>query len=352
MDRFAYTSGVLDACDWRDGQLRLAGWIAGCDRPVTELRVMVSTGELGRVRAPFLPSPDVAAAWPGLQDSANCRFEARFAVERKAVEGTVVSLIPLAGGVPGVPLERFVSLKLKPPTAAEADLVGGGDFLSTSFEFLSLFRLLAGLRPDEAVLDAGCGLGRMAFGLAHYLSPRGRYEGFDVSETLVSMARARMGPMANFRFRHVDIANAMYNPGGRVKASDFVFPFGSGEFDFAFLTSVFTHMLPSDVENYLRELRRVLKAGGRALATFFVMDEAARSNVQDGVSRLDLSNKRPDGCWVKPGGAPEEAIAYPQEVLLRMVEGAGLKIAQSHPGSWSGRRSYLTYQDVLVLEPR
>ena len=161
-----------------------------------------------------------------------------------------------------------------------------------------------------------------------------------------------MGPMANFRFRHVYIANALYNPGGRVMASDFVFPFGSGEFDFAFLTSVFTHMLPSDVENYLRELRRVLKAGGRALATFFVMDEAARSNVQDGVSRLDLTNKRPDGCWVKPGGAPEEAIAYPQEVLLRMVEGAGLKIAQSHPGSWSGRRSYLTYQDVLVLEPR
>lgn len=352
MNRFAYTNGALDLCEWRDGGLQLAGWVAGCDQLVTELRVQVSgEGRGRRIEPPFLPSPDVASAWPLLENSGKCRFQSCLEVERSAVEGRLVSVVPVVGETSGVPLERFTSLKFVPPPMADSDLVGGGNFLATSFEFLSLFRLVANLQPHEVVLDAGCGLGRMAFGLGHYMSPEGRYEGFDISEKLVSMARTRLGSMPNFRFRHGDIANVMYNPNGRVKASEYVFPYSEAEFDFAFLTSVFTHMLPADAGNYLRELRRVLKRKGRVLATFFVTDESTQANIRRGIARLDLSKRRADGCWVKPHGAAEEAIAYPREKLLRMFDSAGLKVAQWHPGSWSGRRSFLTYQDVLLLEP-
>ena len=46
---------------------------------------------------------------------------------------------------------------------------------------------------------------------------------------------------------------------------------GPGGRDVAFLTSVFTHMLPEDVEHYLDELARVLKPGGRTLITWFLL---------------------------------------------------------------------------------
>ena len=39
--------------------------------------------------------------------------------------------------------------------------------------FLRHFRELADLRPDERVLDVGCGVGRMAVPLAGYLRPAG-----------------------------------------------------------------------------------------------------------------------------------------------------------------------------------
>ena len=39
--------------------------------------------------------------------------------------------------------------------------VGGGDFKAAGQEFLRLFIELAGLQPDERVLDIGCGSGRI-----------------------------------------------------------------------------------------------------------------------------------------------------------------------------------------------
>lgn len=117
--------------------------------------------------------------------------------------------------------------------------------------------------------DAGCGLGRMAFGLAHYLRDAARYEGFDVSAHLVQMAQGRFASRQNFRFQHVDIYNRMYNPRGTIQAESFLFPYPDASFSFVFLTSVFTHMLPADVQNYLREIRRVMTQDGRCFATFF-----------------------------------------------------------------------------------
>ena len=39
------------------------------------------------------------------------------------------------------------------------------------------------------------------------------------------------------------------------------------------LTSVLTHLLEDEAEHYLAETARVLEPGGRALATFFLLDD-------------------------------------------------------------------------------
>src|SRR5213075_1298812 len=72
-----------------------------------------------------------------------------------------------------------------------------------------------------------------------------------------------------FRFVHLDVRNAQYNPAGTVEPLTLRFPYDDGAFDFVFATSVFTHMPQEEVDRYLVETHRVLAPGGRFLATFF-----------------------------------------------------------------------------------
>ncbi|HET7549462.1 MAG TPA: class I SAM-dependent methyltransferase, partial [Usitatibacter sp.] len=229
--------GALDSCEWREGSLRVAGWSLSPQGPVSGLALDIDETCRVKLGPPALASPDVARVWPRMPGAAACRFHAEIACDERDIADSLVSVTPMVQGMRGIPLERYWPLRFPLPSTATSERVGGGDFVHTSFEFLSIFRHLAALQPDEAVLDAGCGLGRIAYGLAHYLSAEARYEGFDVSADLIAMARSRFAPLENFHFRHVDVANAMYNPHGRVRAADFAFPLADGEFDFAFLTS-------------------------------------------------------------------------------------------------------------------
>lgn len=54
------------------------------------------------------------------------------------------------------------------------------------------------LNGDETALDAGCGSGRVTEALIRRL-PRGRVIGVDVSESMVTAARERLGPDADIR---------------------------------------------------------------------------------------------------------------------------------------------------------
>ena len=47
--------------------------------------------------------------------------------------------------------------------------VGHGNFTATGCEFLRYFTEYGGMKPDNSVLDAGCGIGRMAIPMTHYL---------------------------------------------------------------------------------------------------------------------------------------------------------------------------------------
>jgi ubiquinone/menaquinone biosynthesis C-methylase UbiE len=103
---------------------------------------------------------------------------------------------------------------------------------------LQYFVELGGLTPDEAVLEPGCGTGRMAEPVSRYLTT-GSYDGFDVVREAIEQCETRI-MQPNFRFRHVDVLNRFYNPEGRIQPDEFQFPYPDESFDFVFLTSVFT----------------------------------------------------------------------------------------------------------------
>lgn len=148
--------------------------------------------------------------------------------------------------------------------------VGDGDFKKTGEEFLRYFIEFGGLKPNARILDVGCGIGRMAVPLTKYLDASGSYEGFDILAHGIDSCTKNITPRyPNFHFQVADVYNKAYNPNGKHKAAEYEFPYQNECFDFTFLTSVFTHMLPQEMENYLAEIVRSLRWGGEILDYFF-----------------------------------------------------------------------------------
>ena len=108
---------------------------------------------------------------------------------------------------------------------------------------------LADLKPGERVLDAACGSGLVTFRAAALTAPGGQVIGTDISEQMIVAARGASGGVGNVRFERMDVED--------LKFSD-------GLFDAA-LCALGLMYVP-DAEKSVRELHRVLRPGGRAVA--------------------------------------------------------------------------------------
>jgi ubiquinone/menaquinone biosynthesis C-methylase UbiE len=227
--------------------------------------------------------------------------------------------------------------------------IGQGDFVQIGQEFKRYFIELADLKPNGRVLDVGCGIGRMTIPLTDYLSKEGEYWGFDIVQKGIDWCNGHISPkFSNFHFLHSDVYNKHYNPNGKILAQNYQFPFDNDTFDLIILTSVFTHMFPADVENYLSEISRVLKTGGKCLITFFILNKESIDLVKSGQSTLDFKYMV-DGCLTINKKDPENAIAYDEQCIKDMFEKYSLRITQPiHYGSWCNRKTHLTYQDLII----
>lgn len=139
----------------------------------------------------------------------------------------------------------------------------------------------AGLNHDSRILEIGCGCGRFAFAMASKVDD-GAYTGVDIDGPSIEAAQNNAFlSRKKFTFRHLDVHNTEYNPEGKTPASQYRFDFPDGSFDVIFLVSVFTHMLPEDVRNYIKEISRLLAPGGHLMFTTFVMDAGTQFDGND-----------------------------------------------------------------------
>lgn len=236
---------------------------------------------------------------------------------------------------------------LRPPRSLIS--VGDGDFMQIGEEFLGYFTRIGGLQPDARVLEIGSGIGRMAIPLTAYLNKKGSYDGFDITRGEIKWCKKNITQrFANFNFQHIDVRNDQTNPKGKCQASSYQFPLAAGHYDFVFLTSVFTHMLIEDIENYLKEISRLLKPGGRTLASYFLLNAETQSLLSAKGSRFKYPHGR---SLVIDPRMPEASIAHEEKTIRYFYQQFGLPILEPiHYGSWSGRERFLSSQDIIVAE--
>src|SRR5262249_32595693 len=137
-----------------------------------------------------------------------------------------------------------------------------------------------------------------------------------------------------FHFQHADIHNRTYNPGARCQARDYRFPYADNSFDFVFLSSVFTHMLPDDLRNYVCELRRVLKRGGKCFASFFLLHPGSPEGMATPQAGRTFPHAHDAVCRVADRDWPEDAVAYEERFVFKLFEKAGLAIDEITYGCW------------------
>jgi SAM-dependent methyltransferase len=222
-------------------------------------------------------------------------------------------------------------------------------FVMVQKEFFIYFKDLCSLKPEEDVLDIGCGCGQMAIPLITYLNRGSLYEGFDIIPSLIKWCQKNISSKyKNFNFRTADVYNRFYNPNGKYQASQYEFPYMNESFDFLIAKSVFTHMLPSEMENYFSNAARVLKSGGRCLFSFFLLNNESLEMMNASKCTLDFKYDF-EKYRVVNAASPEEAVGYEETFVLDLYRKYGLRVTYPiHYGSWCGRPKILSYQDIVV----
>jgi SAM-dependent methyltransferase len=221
---------------------------------------------------------------------------------------------------------------------------------SSAAEFTAYLKLLCGANATSRVLDIGCGFGLMGLTLKKFIRPPGSYFGIDISRRAIRWGQRKITSQAShFRFVHIDVQNDMYNRRGCESADTVVLPLSSSRFDIVLLKSVFTHMRPAAIANYLGQIRPHLAEHGVCLVTLFLWD---RGNQRERAGQESVNFRFGDEQWrYAYEGMPELAIAYPTKVFADMVDRAGLTIQKVYRGSWSGVENGLSYQDIVLIGP-
>lgn len=124
---------------------------------------------------------------------------------------------------------------------------------------------LARLEPGEAVLDVGCGTGTLAIAAKRRVGAAGTVHGIDASPEMIDRAKRKAAKAG------VDVAFQS----GIVEA----LPFPDARFD-AVVGTLMLHHLPGPVrQQSAREMRRVLRPGGRVLAVDFATPARGRKGL-------------------------------------------------------------------------
>jgi ubiquinone/menaquinone biosynthesis C-methylase UbiE len=165
-------------------------------------------------------------------------------------------------------------------------------------------RLAPLIEPTDTVLDLGCGIGRVV----KYVAPMcGTIWAVDASETMLGYARSRLAGLPNVRFARCSGTSV---PDVADDAVDVVY-------------SLITlqHLEREDAFALLRDLRRVLRPGGRAYITFpNLLSDPYLDCFLTYVDQGEVAN-------------PVRARLYTPQEVARILPAAGFEVRELQEGT-------------------
>lgn len=193
-------------------------------------------------------------------------------------------------------------------------------FLATGEKDARTLQQWCGLIKESAILDIGCGTGRLAIGIASTLGTVRRYQGVDVSETAIDWCTRHITLQhPSFQFLWINVKNERYNPQGQAVSAQSTLPFPDATFTVIHLYSVFSHMRSPDIRAYLGEFRRLLAPGGSIFLTAFVEEGVADEEENPAGYRRDWKGAL-------------HCVRYALSFFTHLVKEAGLRIVHHEHG--------------------
>jgi SAM-dependent methyltransferase len=226
-----------------------------------------------------------------------------------------------------------------PPLSVRRNSGSPHTFETSAASVLGYVNGAVGVRPTDRILDVGCGSGAIALQLRDFLEEPGLYRGLDIHRPSIEWARRNIEARNSlFRFFLAELRNDRYNPSGSFSAESFRFPFDDASFSLILAKSLFTHLKPAEVENYMSEIARLLAPEGHCLMTFFFLTPQRDELVARGKS---IAFPYGEGVWrYHDRDVPENAAAYRLAYVMELVEKHDLTLA---------RPVLHGYQDVLLV---
>jgi SAM-dependent methyltransferase len=185
----------------------------------------------------------------------------------------------------------------------------------------------------STILDIGTGCGRFAHVLRDYRFAGGQftgtYIGVDVDAEMLDWCRQNF-PAEHFRY-HLSPHQARTYGRPDAHAEAYRVPEADGSIDFVFSTSLFTHLLESELKNYVEEAARLLRPGGWMAGQCFVMERPPPTYGARHTFQHRIGN-----AMVESLARPEAAVAYHEAFLIETLHQAGFSNVsiQSSPGDW------------------
>ncbi|NEN92823.1 MAG: glycosyltransferase family 92 protein, partial [Okeania sp. SIO3H1] len=153
--------------------LQLTGWIVSLILiPVSGFKVWIGGEEYKDFKQTLgIKSPRIKKARPRLKGAEKARFCLEIPlnkIHRESYQDLLIILIPMLGNFEGSVLIDVFNPSRKVPSEeyiSQIDRNGSVDFQSNAFKWLGYLIQRIGLKPTDSILDIGCGIGEVAYGL-------------------------------------------------------------------------------------------------------------------------------------------------------------------------------------------
>ena len=203
------------------------------------------------------------------------------------------------------------------------------NFIQASYHCWLTFLSRKYCTSSSDVVEFGCGCGRIARALRDPPWDRwfeGTYVGVDVDSEMIEYCRNNF-PAERFEFILSPHKSATYSSNNLCVTSETALDLAIAapeSKDFVYSISLFSHLLETQVLDYLRETYRILRAGGIMYMTFFCIEYVE-------LGRRWTFQHRRGNAYVESERYPEAAVAYHEAFMTELATNCGFREAKVAP---------------------